>query len=156
MDMEEYKFKDLKKELTPVIKRLPKYARLIKVLSIDTHLSFAQKTTLKAALGYMAMPFDLIPDSVPLLGRLDDTFAGFFAVNSVLKTLTPERVDEVLRECELTPQIVASDQVVVRNASKNLAKITAKKSTNVVNRFTSSWRRAFSKAAEEFRREYKR
>ena len=153
--MEDYKFKDLRKELTPVIKRLPKYGRLIKILSVDTHLSLAQKTTLKAALGYLAMPFDLIPDSVPFLGRLDDTFAGFFAINSVLKTLTPERVDEVLRECELTPQIVASDQVAVRNASKNLAKITTKKSTNAVHRFTSNWRKAFSKAAEEFRREYK-
>ncbi len=153
--MEDYKFKDLKKELAPVVKRLPKYGRLIKVLSIDTHLSLAQKTTLKAALGYLAMPFDLIPDSVPVLGRMDDMFAGFFAVNSVLKTLTPERVDEVLGECELTPQIVASDQAAVRKASKNLAKMTSEKSTSALNRFTSNWRKAFSKAAEEFRKEYK-
>jgi uncharacterized membrane protein YkvA (DUF1232 family) len=153
--MEDYKLKDLKKELTPVVKRVPRYAKLIKVLSTDTHLSLTQRTGLKAALGYLAMPFDLIPDSVPVLGHLDDIFAGLFAINSVLKTLTPERLEEVLKECDLSPEIVNTDQETIRRASKNLAKITAKKSTSAVTKFTSAWQKAFSKAAEEFKREYK-
>lgn len=148
--------RDLGKELAPIIKRVPKYAKLLTVLSTDTHLSIAQRMSLRSALGYMAMPIDLIPDSIPAFGRIDDIFAGLLATNSVLKTLTPEKVDEVLNQCGLSPEIVSSDQAVIKRISKDLTKSAAKKSTNAVTKFTSAWSQAFSKAVKEFRQEYKK
>jgi len=152
--MEQFRLKDIKKELTPLVKRAPKYARLIKVLSTDAHLSAAQRTSLRTALGYLNMPIDLIPDNIPVLGRVDDMLAGFLAVNSVLRTLEPERVEEVLKECDLSPQIIDKDQEILRKISKNIAETTVRKSTNIVGKITSDWQKAFSKAAKEFKREY--
>jgi len=152
--VEKFNLKDAKRELTPLVKRAPRYARLIKVLSADAHLSAVQKTGLRAALGYLKMPIDLIPDNIPVLGRVDDMLAGFLAVNSVIRTLEPEKVEQVLRECDLTPQIIDKDQETLRKISKKLKDTTVKKSTDIVGKITSDWQKAFSKAAKEFKREY--
>jgi len=72
----------------------------------------------------------------------------------VLRTLEPERVEEVLKECDLSPQIIDKDQEILRKISKNIAETTVRKSTNIVGKITSDWQKAFSKAAKEFKREY--
>ncbi len=104
----------------------------------------------------MALPVDLIPDGMLGIGQLDDILAGLIATNSVLKTLTPQHVDEVLGQCGLSPQIVSNDQEAIKRISKNLSKSAARKSTKIVVKLTSSWQKAFSKAVEEFREEYKK
>ena len=154
--MEDYKLREAGKDLAPVIKRAPKYVKLLTVLSTDTHLSIAQRGSLKSALAYMALPIDLIPDALPGVGQLDDILAGLLATNSILKTLSPERVDQVLGQCGLSPEIVAGDQEANKRVSKNLSKSAANKSTRVVTKFTSSWQRAFSKAVQEFKDEYRK
>ncbi len=154
--MEEYRLREAGKDLAPIIKRVPKYIRLLTILSTDTHLSMAQRGGLKSALAYMALPVDLIPDGMLGIGQLDDILAGLIATNSVLKTLTPQHVDEVLGQCGLSPQIVSNDQEAIKRISKNLSKSAARKSTKIVVKLTSSWQKAFSKAVEEFREEYKK
>ena len=56
----------------PVASRVPDYARLIGALVLDDRMPSDRKVLLGAAAGYLVIGRDLVPDSVPLIGGLDD------------------------------------------------------------------------------------
>ncbi len=59
-------------------------------VATDPHTSLKDKATIYGALGYFILPFDILPDSIPLLGFSDDLSALVWAITTISHNITPE------------------------------------------------------------------
>ena len=91
---------------------LPDLLRLLKRLAGDPTMPKGVRIRLVLLMGYLALPFDLIPDFIPVLGYADDAIIVALAVRSVARRAgpdalskhwpgTPEGLDAVRRLCRL-------------------------------------------------------
>ena len=71
--------------LPEALRILPDLLRLIRRLAADTSLPTGVRVRLGLLLAYLAMPFDLIPDFIPLLGYADDAIVGTFVLRGVVR-----------------------------------------------------------------------
>jgi uncharacterized membrane protein YkvA (DUF1232 family) len=80
----------------PVASRVPDYARLITALVLDDRTPNDRKVLLGAAAGYIVLGRDIIPDTIPILGGLDDIVIVVLAVDLFLDGVPPELLQEKL------------------------------------------------------------
>lgn len=86
------------KQYTNIIKReLKVYQLVIK----DPRTPWAARGLLGIAIGYLLLPFDLIPDFIPLMGQLDDLILVPGLVWLALRMIPPEIIEESRREVKL-------------------------------------------------------
>ena len=74
--------------------------RIIVMLMLDRRVPFRLKLLLPAAIAYIILPIDLVPDFIPWLGRFDDLLALVLA-GLMFMLLAPR---EVLMEVSGSPQ----------------------------------------------------
>jgi uncharacterized membrane protein YkvA (DUF1232 family) len=82
----------------PVASRIPTYARLVTALVLDDRMPAARKALLAGAAGYLVIGRDIIPDSVPILGGVDDLVVVVLAVDLFLDGAPDDLLDEKLDE----------------------------------------------------------
>ena len=87
------------KEIARSFKReLIVYQRVLRDERTPAHAKFF----LGLAIGYLCMPFDLIPDFIPVIGHLDDAIIIPALVFAALRSLPPgivsEHREKVIRE----------------------------------------------------------
>lgn len=63
-----------KRTVANVIRQIPNYLRLLGGLLMDRRVAPIDKLLVGAAVAYILMPLDLIPDFIPFLGEVDDVF----------------------------------------------------------------------------------
>lgn len=80
----------------PMAGRAPLYARLIWSLISDERVPVGRKAMLGAALGYVALGRDIVPDRVPLLGQLDDLVVVALAIDMFVDGLDESILAEKL------------------------------------------------------------
>ena len=84
-----------------ILKRLQLFSRKIKnnivlysSLLKDVRTPLIAKLLLWLAVGYLLLPFDIIPDFIPILGQIDDLIIVPLLIYSALKFIPPELLFE--------------------------------------------------------------
>ncbi|MDQ6934508.1 MAG: YkvA family protein [Actinomycetota bacterium] len=76
------------------LRLLPDLIRLLKRLATDSELPRGVRVRLALLLGYLAMPIDLIPDFIPVLGYADDAIIVVLVLRSVVRRVGLEPLRE--------------------------------------------------------------
>jgi uncharacterized membrane protein YkvA (DUF1232 family) len=71
--------------LAEALRLLPDVLRLLRRLATDSDVPRAARVRLWLLLGYLAIPFDLVPDFVPVLGYADDAIIVGLVLRSVVR-----------------------------------------------------------------------
>src|SRR4051794_20600524 len=74
---------------------VPYSAVLVKRLVRDPRVSRRTKIALVLLGGYLALPFDLVPDFIPVAGQLDDAILVVLAFRALLRDVGPAVVREL-------------------------------------------------------------
>lgn len=86
------------KQFGKTLKRhLTLYQRVLK----DPRTPRLSKIFLGAAIGYVLLPFDLIPDFIPVLGQLDDVIIVPLLFYLALKNIPKDLLEEHRRQLRL-------------------------------------------------------
>ena len=72
-------------QLTEALRLLPDLLRLLRRLAADRTLPRGVRIRLALLLAYLAMPFDLIPDFIPVLGYADDAIIVTAVLRSTVR-----------------------------------------------------------------------
>jgi uncharacterized membrane protein YkvA (DUF1232 family) len=71
--------------LGEALRLLPDLLRLLRRLAADSDVPRGARVRLSLLLGYLAIPFDLVPDFVPVLGYADDAIVVSLVLRSVVR-----------------------------------------------------------------------
>lgn len=71
---------------------LPRLLKLVGRLVADAEVPVLDKVLLGAAVVYVVGPFDIVPDSIPVLGQLDDLYLLAICLLRLLNQSGPEKL----------------------------------------------------------------
>jgi uncharacterized membrane protein YkvA (DUF1232 family) len=74
---------------------LPDTVLLVRRLLADPDLPRSRKLALAALLAYLALPLDLVPDFLPVIGQLDDALLAALTLRFVLRGAPAHRLAEL-------------------------------------------------------------
>jgi uncharacterized membrane protein YkvA (DUF1232 family) len=72
---------------------VPDVARLVTRLARDPSLPRGVRVRLGLLLGYLALPIDLVPDVVPVVGYADDVVVVALVLRSVVRRAGPDAIE---------------------------------------------------------------
>lgn len=98
----------------PLASRAPIYGRLFWELIRDERTPAGRKAMLAAALGYLVLGRDLIPDDIPVLGGLDDLVVVVLAVDLFLDGVPVDVLEEKLDDLGIDKKAFAEDVMRIR------------------------------------------
>lgn len=88
------------KELKAIAAKLKKEIKVYKLVIQDRRTPRIAKIFLWLALGYAALPLDLIPDFIPVIGHLDDAIIIPALVYFALKIIPKEVIEDCRKKAE--------------------------------------------------------
>ena len=79
--------------LREALRLLPDLLRLVRRLAADRTLPRGVRWRLWLLLGYLALPVDLVPDFLPVIGYADDAVVVVWALRAVTRAAGPEALE---------------------------------------------------------------
>jgi uncharacterized membrane protein YkvA (DUF1232 family) len=89
-----------------VIRFIPDCIALVRALLRDPRVPRRHKRLLGVLIGYLALPFDIVPDFIPIAGYLDDALVVVIALRVVLRGSGSDLVREHWRGPESSLAVV--------------------------------------------------
>jgi uncharacterized membrane protein YkvA (DUF1232 family) len=83
-----------KAEARAFVRFVPDCVVLFRRLLSDSRLSRGPRLLVLVLLGYLATPFDLVPDFIPVAGQLDDAIIVGLVLRTVLRGAGPNLIRE--------------------------------------------------------------
>ena len=117
----------------PVASRVPDYARLIAALVLDERMPNDRKAMLGIAAGYVVIGRDLVPDSLPMLGGLDDLVVVVLAVDLFLEGVPPELLQEKLDDLGIERAAFDRDVAQIRRLTPGPVRRTIRRVPALIN-----------------------
>ncbi|HEX8833102.1 MAG TPA: DUF1232 domain-containing protein [Abditibacteriaceae bacterium] len=91
----------------------PHMVRLVRAALRDRRVPFWRKASLGALVLYLAMPFDLIPDFIPVVGQADDLVLAWWVLNGFVRAVPPEVLEELWTGDVPLSQLLASIKEII-------------------------------------------
>lgn len=115
---------DKYEEVVQYAMMLPDIGVLLYRLMKDKRVPIKTKVLIGSALGYLASPYDIIPDSIPIIGKGDDFGIGFIVLDKIIDSV-PQNVvlenwqgnDNIIYKVSETKKIIF-DTIGRKNAIK--------------------------------------
>ncbi|MBU5485702.1 DUF1232 domain-containing protein [Clostridium sp. MSJ-11] len=107
---------------------IPDIVALLWRLLRDKRVSTVTKAKVAGTISYLALPFDILPDFIPLIGKIDDIAIAFYGLNSLLNDI-PE---------EIILQNWQGDKDIIRTIKEGTKYISALVGTDNVTRLIST------------------
>jgi uncharacterized membrane protein YkvA (DUF1232 family) len=76
--------------MTRLVVKLPTYVRVVWGIVRDPRTPIGLKSMLVAALAYVVLPIDLVPDAIPILGQADDLTVLLLVLDMFIQNAPPE------------------------------------------------------------------
>jgi len=80
-------------QLKEALRLVPDVVRLLKRLATDQSLQRGVRVRLALLLAYLAMPVDLVPDFIPVIGYADDAIIVALTLRSVVRRAGPQALE---------------------------------------------------------------
>ncbi|MEA2653847.1 MAG: hypothetical protein QOI37_1074 [Chloroflexota bacterium] len=116
----------------PIASRAPMYARLITSLVMDERMPTGRKALLAGAAGYLVLGRDLIPDSIPVIGGLDDIVVIVLATELFLDGVPDDLLDEKLDELGIDRAEYERDVAQIRRLTPGPVRRTIRRVPSLV------------------------
>ncbi|MCY6370954.1 YkvA family protein [Clostridium ganghwense] len=87
----EDKFPEEYKDFAKYAMLIPDIIVLLYRLMKDNRIKPKTKALIGAAVGYLALPLDILPDSIPIIGQFDDAGIVFFVLDKIIEDI-PEYI----------------------------------------------------------------
>jgi uncharacterized membrane protein YkvA (DUF1232 family) len=126
----------------PVAARAPVYARLVWALARDDRMPGGGKAALGLALGYVLFGRDLLPDSVPLLGAVDDLVVVALAVDLFLDNVPAPLLAEKLAELDIPRDAYDRDIAQIRRLTPGPVRRLFRRVPAAIDLADQAWNRS--------------
>jgi len=77
--------------------------RFARLIVSDPDAPLFARLLVAAAAAYLALPIDLIPDFIPVVGHADDFLVVTLLVAVITRIVPPERLDELIHQARSDP-----------------------------------------------------